>query len=151
MKDIRKVLETEMRAHHLISVERMPELGNASCFPRIFNPLPRSHLPLTSPLARRPSIKDINNERSKGGWETSNGLAWQVSDACGVRTEHFGLARRISGAKLATSSLYVKRQLSIRVARKPLYAHEATVCGSIAGRMAAALTIPLDVLKRRVM
>jgi len=35
--------------------------------------------------------------------------------------------------------------------RKPLYAHEAAVCGSIAGGTAAALTTPLDVLKTRVM
>lgn len=43
-----------------------------------------------------------------------------------------------------------KQQISRRLGRKPL-AHEAAICGSVAGGIAAASTTPLDVMKTRIM
>lgn len=43
-----------------------------------------------------------------------------------------------------------KSRLARHFGRKP-HAHEAAVCGSVAGGIAAAATTPLDVLKTRVM
>lgn len=44
----------------------------------------------------------------------------------------------------------LKAQLARQFGRKP-HAHEAAICGSISGGIAAAATTPLDVLKTRVM
>lgn len=44
----------------------------------------------------------------------------------------------------------LKAQVGRQFGRKPL-AHEAAICGSISGGIAAAATTPLDVLKTRVM
>jgi solute carrier family 25 (mitochondrial S-adenosylmethionine transporter), member 26 len=34
---------------------------------------------------------------------------------------------------------------------RPTHAHEAAICGSISGAIAAALTTPLDLIKTRMM
>lgn len=46
---------------------------------------------------------------------------------------------------------YLKLRLSRALGNRTLRAHEAAVCGSAAGAVAAAATTPLDVLKTRVM
>jgi len=44
-----------------------------------------------------------------------------------------------------------KQRLSAYLHKKPLRAHEAALCGCVAGAIAGALTTPLDVLKTRIM
>ncbi|KAI0795225.1 S-adenosylmethionine transporter [Irpex lacteus] len=46
---------------------------------------------------------------------------------------------------------WLKLRLSRTLGGRKLYAHEAAVCGSVAGGFAAAATTPLDVLKTRIM
>ncbi|KAJ7052942.1 S-adenosylmethionine transporter [Mycena amicta] len=93
-----------------------------------------------------------------GHGQSSLSAARHVLAADGLRGFYRGFGTTIMREIPFTSiqfPLYelLKSRLSMYQRRrgKPIYAHEAAACGSIAGGVAAALTTPLDVLKTRVM
>ncbi|KAF7313795.1 hypothetical protein HMN09_00536800 [Mycena chlorophos] len=109
-------------------------------------------------LVRVPTevIKTRAQTSSYGPGQSSLSAARHVLAADGLRGFYRGFGITIMREIPFTSiqfPLYelLKARLSHYTGRKPLYAHEAAVCGSFAGGVAAALTTPLDVLKTRVM
>ncbi|KAF7293038.1 hypothetical protein MIND_01203200 [Mycena indigotica] len=109
-------------------------------------------------LVRVPTevIKTRAQTSSYGPGQSSFSAAQHILASDGFRGFYRGFGITIMREIPFTSiqfPLYelLKAKLSIYTGRKPLYPHEAAVCGSIAGGVAAATTTPLDVLKTRVM
>ncbi|KAJ7643683.1 S-adenosylmethionine transporter [Roridomyces roridus] len=109
-------------------------------------------------LVRVPTevIKTRAQTSTEGHGRSSLSAARFILNADGWRGFYRGFGSTIMREIPFTSiqfPLYelLKTRLAIWTRRQPLYAHEAAVCGSIAGGVAAALTTPLDVLKTRVM
>ncbi|KAJ7194238.1 mitochondrial carrier domain-containing protein [Mycena pura] len=101
-------------------------------------------------------IKTRAQTSSYGPGQSSLSSAKLIVGSDGLRGFYRGFGSTIMREIPFTSiqfPLYelLKLRLSSFTGRKPLYAHEAAVCGSIAGGVAASLTTPLDVLKTRVM
>ncbi|KZT37866.1 mitochondrial carrier [Sistotremastrum suecicum HHB10207 ss-3] len=142
-----------------------------SCYDTLkrVSPLPESYAPLTHVLSastaevaacliRVPTevIKTRTQTSAYGPLAGSLFAAKSVWTSSGFEGFYRGFSSTIFREIPFTSiqfPLYeiLKHQLSLQLHRKPLYAHEAAICGSIAGGTAAALTTPLDVLKTRVM